>query len=394
MFGITCVPTTVYDFLARFKHHFACAQGKHFLLCCWIVTGLILDTGTGCLTSVMRYLPARISYFAALRMLRVGQWQWAALITQASRKTLTEVPAPADGTLYLAVDPSLKQKRGSQCPLARKTRLNRLSPYVFGFEFVLVVACFGPYRVPVFIDVVDPAIRGHANHLIRQAIKEFVAPEWARRVIVLGDAGICATQTLRRIQGRGFDYVFATPRSRRFADGRSLRDLVLHLPKSRYRRRASHKPDGRRRDYWMYLKRAELNNLGDVTILLSKKRRNDGPKNVKIIVTNRTDLDAGEICSIYAWRWCVELTLKELKGGLHLGRMQVTKDPERVRRAVALPVLAYITLVWTYGRAPTTQRSFSIFELKRRFTEDILRQHAETRESRSKRRLTKAKLAA
>ena len=35
---------------------------------------------------------------------------------------------------------------------------------------------------------------------------------------------------------------------------------------------------------------------------------------------------------------------------------------------VALPVLAYQTLVWTYGRGPTTVRNFSIFHLKRRFT--------------------------
>jgi len=32
----------------------------------------------------------------------------------------------------------------------------------------------------------------------------------------------------------------------------------------------------------------------------------------------------GTILSIYARRWGVEVTIKELKSGLHLGQMQVT----------------------------------------------------------------------
>jgi hypothetical protein len=394
MFGITCVPSTVYNFLVRFKHHFGCAQGRHFIIACWIVTGLILDTGTGCLKGVVAYLPARISYWAALRMVRSGQWDWLSILADAARVLLAEVPPPPDRTLYLIGDPTLKRKRGLQHPLGRKTRMNQFSPYVFAFETVIVIAQFGPYRVPVFVDVVDPAIRGHANTLFRQAIEQFVVPAWAKRVVVVGDAGLAATETLRAIRARDFDYVFAISRSRKFADGRSLRDLVRHLPYNRYRRRATSKPDGRRRDYWMYLKRAELKNLGDVTIVLSKQRRNSGPKSVKIIVTNRTDLDAGQICSQYARRWSVEVTIKELKSGLHFGRMQVTSDADRVRRSIALPVLAYQTLVWTYGRGPTTVRNFSIFHLKRRFTEEVLREHAERSETRWRRRLEKAKLAA
>ena len=59
-----------------------------------------------------------------------------------------------------------------------------------------------------------------------------------------------------------------------------------------------------------------------------KKRRNLGPKRVKIIVTNLLEASAGTILSHYAWRWGVELTIKELKSGLHLGRMQGTNDAE------------------------------------------------------------------
>jgi hypothetical protein len=87
-----------------------------------------------------------------------------------------------------------------------------------------------------------------------------------------------------------------------------LRDLVHHLPKSCYYRRASYKPDGRRKDAWVFARRATLHTLGDVTIVLSKKRRNDGPKGVKIIVTTLTEASVGAILSIYARRWGVEIS--------------------------------------------------------------------------------------
>ncbi len=72
------------------------------------------------------------------------------------------------------------------------------------------------------------------------------------------------------------------------------------------------------------------------------ERRNFGPKRVKIIVPTLLGVSAGVILSHYAVRWAVERTIKELKGGLHLGRMQVSQDAERVERSVVLPVCAYL----------------------------------------------------
>jgi hypothetical protein len=48
---------------------------------------------------------------------------------------------------------------------------------------------------------------------------------------------------------------------------------------------------------------------------------------LKIIVTNLTEASAGAILGIYARRWKVEVTIKELQSALHLGQMQVTKEP-------------------------------------------------------------------
>jgi hypothetical protein len=127
------------------------------------------------------------------------------------------------------------------------------------------------------------------------------------------------------------------PRTRKCTNGKYVRDMVHHLPKVHYRRRATSKPDERRHDYWVFMRRAALHQLGDVTMVLAKKRRNFGPKRVKIIVTNLLEASEGTILSHDAWRWGVELTIKELKSGLHLGRMQVTHDIDRVTRSVVLP---------------------------------------------------------
>ncbi len=120
---------------------------------------------------------------------------------------------------------------------------------------------------------------------------------------------------------------------------------MSHLPKSSSRRRATYKPDGRRCDYWVFEKRATLHHLGDVTIVLSKKRRNAGPNPVRLLVSNLKDVKASTVLSLYAWGWGVEVTIKELKGDLHLGQIQVTRDADRVARSVALSVCAYLLLI-------------------------------------------------
>ena len=161
------------------------------------------------------------------------------------------------------------------------------------------------------------------------------------------------------------------PRTRKLTHGKHLRDLISHLPQSCDSRRASHKPDGRRRDYWVFLRRATLHNLGDVTIVLSKTRRHDGPKGVKSIVTNLTEASAGAILSLYAWRWGGEVTIKERTSGVHLGQMQVTTESERVERAVVLSVLAYLLLVRLYGHDEALSKDWSLFKFKEHFSGEV-----------------------
>lgn len=394
MIRLSRLPKRVTDFLYRFKPQFRGGQVRHHLIFCWVLVAMILvDQGRGTLKGMSRVVPARISYWAMLRMIRSGWWDGQMLIQAMVGPVLAWLPAPADGVLYLIGDSTVKRKRGKQHPLGRKTRLSQYSPYVFGFGMVLLIASWGSYRVPVAIAVIDPEVKGHQNILFRQMLRAFVPPSWARQVVVVADAGFAAKATLKQIQQQQYDYVFAVARTWKLADGTHLRNLVRHLPRRLYQRVASFKPDGRRKDYWVFRRRASLKYLGDVTILLSKKRRNDGPKATKIIVTNLTGARAGRILSIYARRWGIEVTIKELKGGLHLGRMQVTGDPDRVARSVALSVLAYLLLLRLYGRDASLKK-LSLFRMKQKFVEEVYADQWQRSEHRWRKKLDQYRRAA
>jgi hypothetical protein len=96
-------------------------------------------------------------------------------------------------------------------------------------------------------------------------------------VVVVADAAYASKANVRLIQQRGSCFMMAFARTWCFDNGQAL--LVPHLPKTRSRR--SWVPldePGRRRTYWTYLKRARLRHIGDATLVLSKQRRNDGPR--------------------------------------------------------------------------------------------------------------------
>lgn len=364
------------------------------MIFCWLLVAIIRDPGTGTLKGLCPYLPPPLSYWAVIRMLRSGKWDAQAVMSGMGKKVLRSLPPSNDGKLYLIGDTTHKPKRGRQHPLGLVTRHSESSPYTFGFNMVVLVASWDGFRIPIAMATIDPERKGHQNILFRQMLKDFEPPSWVGEIVVLGDAGYPANATLKLIEELGWTYVFAMPRTRKFTDGKYLRDLVQHLPKSLYRRRATSKPDGRRQDYWVFMRHAELHQLGDVTIVLSKKRRNFGPKRVKIIVTNHLDVSASAVISQYSIRWAVALTIKELKGGLHVGRMQVSQDAERVERSVVLPVCAYLLLIHLYGREQASSQGWSLFQLKQRFTEAIMQEQVHRVEQKWRRKWSQINEAA
>jgi hypothetical protein len=68
----------------------------------------------------------------------------------------------------------------------------------------------------------------------------------------------------------------------------------------------------------------------------------------------------------------IELTIKELKGGRHVGRMQVSQEADRVERSVMLPVCAYLLLVRLYGAEEQIGKNWSLFQLKQQCAEAFM----------------------
>jgi hypothetical protein len=392
--GISVLAENVYEFLYQFKSYFRCKQSRHFVLFCWLVVMLIIDQGKGKIKALSRMMPQRIKYWALMRMIRSGQWDAQGLLEDMVRAVVIWLPPACDRVVYLIGDATIKGKRGKKHPLGHKTRINDYARYTFGFEMVILIASWGRYRIPVAIGLIDPKIKGHQNILFRQMIRDFEPPKWATKVVVVADAGFGANKTFRVIEHKGYKYVFAISRTRKFSDGKHVADLARHLSRSYYHRIASYKPDGRRKDYWIYSRQASLNGLGDVTMILSKRWRNEGPKKIKVIVTNLSGAKECEVLSIYARRWSIEVTIKELKGGLHIGQMQVTKDAKRVERSVVLSVVGYLVLLRLYGRAECINEGFSIFKLKQKFTADVYQKQLNHLEQKWREKLNKYRAAA
>jgi len=179
------------------------------------------------------------------------------------------------------------EKTGKKQPLAYTTKTGKFDPYVFGHSVLLLVAQWGQFRVPLAVRVLDPQVKGQQNLLVREWLRKFVPPTWCSRVVVEADAGFAAKATLGLLAELGYFYVFALPRTWKTRDqqgGKHLRDIARHTNKRCYRRVASYKPDGRRCDYWTVREESELAALGEVTLVLSKRRFNDPPRKIKLLV--------------------------------------------------------------------------------------------------------------
>jgi DDE family transposase len=392
---LTRIPQRVSNCLAKqatgFDKH---PQAQHFRILCWILVLLILCHGSATLKNLTRCMPVSLRYWTILRMVRARYWDPYLLVQELARDVLLHMPPPTDATLYLIADTTIIGKTGKQQPLAHYTRMNQHEPFTFGLSLLLLIAQWGSLRIPLDAVLLDPAKKGEQNIQFRHMLRRFVPPPWCHKVVVLADAGFASKANLRLIQRRGYKFVFSLPRSWKFLDGTHLRDLARHLPKSLYHRVASYTPQQRRKDYWVFVRRGRLKIIGDVTILLSKRRRNDGPKQVKLIVTNLDSPTATEILNIYSRRWAVEVTFKELKSHLHMGQMQVSKEAGRVKHAMLFPVMAYLLLLRLYGRDIDAEKGISVFALKQQFTLEVCKEQLDRSENKWRKKLDKLRVAA
>jgi hypothetical protein len=366
MIRMTRLPEEVTRLLTPLKPYFSY---RHYLVFCWLLVAHLICFGKATVQGLARYTPTHVAAWHLRRLLAAGRWQWEQVLQWLVSEALAAFPPPKDGILYLVVDSTLKSKRGKKNPLAKKGRLNEYAPFTFGLPVVIVIAQWDVYRIPLAFRLVKPKESQDyqsENALVREMLAEVILPAWCKKVVVVADAAYPSRANLQAIQARGWFFVLAFPRTWKLANGQHLRDLVTHLPIHHYRqvRIPLVVPTAHRRVFWTFAKQAQLAHVGDVTVVLSRRRRNDSPKHTKLLVTNLPQATAHLTVALYLRRWPVELCIKELKSVVGLGQHQVTKDAARVERSVAVAVMAYLLLLRLRAKQIKAGSSWSAFTLK------------------------------
>ena len=397
MIQITRLPEEVKRFLEPLRARFSY---RHFLVFCWLIAAHLVCFEKATCKALGRYTPKHVGWWHLRRLLACGRWPWEEVLYWLVTQALVAFPPPEDGVLYLVVDSTLKGKRTKKNPLVKKGRLNEHAPFTVGLHLVLLIAQWGVYRIPLDFRLVKSkthkAYRSEPM-LVRDMLEALVLPPWCKCVIVVADAAYASRKNLKAIQTRGWFFVIAFPRTWKLANGHYLRDIVTHLPIHHYHRvRVSPLvPTGRQRTFWTFLKQAQLRHIGDVTVILSRRRRNDSPKQTKLLVTNLPMATARLVVAIYLRRWPVEICFKELKSGLGLGQAQVTKDAARVERSVAVTLMTYLVVLCLQAKHIKPGAAWSIFALKQKFAWDTgAQQIKRTTQQETLKEIKKFKLAA
>jgi Transposase DDE domain len=385
--SLTCVPRHVSQCVRVLR---PCFRHRHHLVFTWLLVLHLVYGSRANVRALARHGPSHLAYQHYRRLICAAYWCTKTLLWWFAEQAMGAFPPPDDGLLYLVGDSTLKGKRGAKHPVAHKTRLSQHHPYVFGFRIVVLMAQWHVYRIPIDFALVrrkgSPGYQTE-NVLFRQMVRDFKPPAWCREVIVVADAAYASRANLRLIQELGYWYVCAIARTWKFHDGKRLTALVTHLPRWHYQRIRLPTVNGqRRRTFWVFAKRTQLQHVGDVTMVLSKCRQTDGPKHTKLLVTNLPDtVSARQIVAIYLRRWWVELLFRELKGVVGVGQHQVTKDVGRVERSVAIAIMAYLFLLRLKASEVPADRPWSAFTLQRAFAWELIEEQC----SRSAKRLTR-----
>ena len=351
-------------------------RGRHRLIFCWLVFMQAVHPGRKTLEEMARWTPATITAWRFGRLLKAAYWNVHLLVSWLAQDLLATLPPPPNGVLYLFGDGSHADKRGTKNPVVQKGRISQHHPWFLGLRFVLLMAAWDGYRLPVSFRLILPKRHGgyrSENALFRAMVEEFVPPRWAKLVIVGGDAAYGSKANMRMVQDRDkadaarrWGFVFAIARTWKTAEEKTIKNLVTHVPHTYSQRTRVPREQARqsRKTFWTFHTRLCLRHIGEVTVVLSTRGRNLGPKQTKILVTNLAELTSSQVVCIYQKRWAIEILNWELKSGLGLGEHQGSGDKNRREKSVGIAVLAYLFVLRVCHHEIVPGKSWSIFQLQ------------------------------
>lgn len=226
--------------------------------------------------------------------------------------------------------------------------------HVHSFTFGLLITPSG-YRIPFQIPHYTKQYceKQGVTHLTTaqaaaQMISDLPLPEDAD-VLVLGDTAYDAETVREACDERGYQWIFpanaervyegptgARPKLRsRLKDwtGLSLKRIRLRASTGKYAvyRRISRwrvGPKQKTREYFAYQEKLEVRSVGRVQLVFSTMKSDlekATPDDVKILMTNATNMSVSEVIEAYSVRWQIELFFKELKSTLGVGQYQFEK---------------------------------------------------------------------
>ena len=143
--------------------------------------------------------------------------------------------------------------------------------------------------------------------------------------------------------------------------------------------------------FWVYSTRLCLRHVGDVTVVLSKRGWNLGPKPTKILVTNLDEWTPRQVGGAYQRRGPVEQINRELKADLGLRAHQGRGEEGRIEHSFGIAILAYLLLMRACHQEILPGTSWSIAQLQHALRLRIITNQVEHN---VKTRLTKARKVA
>ena len=131
-------------------------RGRHRLIFCWLIFMQAVHPGRKTLAEMARWTPATITAWRFGRLLKAAYWNAHLLVGWLAQDLLTTLPPPTNGILYLFGDGSHADKRGAKNPMVQKGRISQHHPWFLGLRFVLLMAAWDGYRLPVGIRLILP----------------------------------------------------------------------------------------------------------------------------------------------------------------------------------------------------------------------------------------------
>ena len=329
MFKIVRFPSKLQPFFSSLTKEFHWDHDKYFSI---LVLLICFSWERRNIAALYRYLD-RNQYTHRSRFnnfLNLGRWNPEKALQQKAYELLYLLRPGAEDVLYLCLDDSKKDKRGTQMEAVGWLYDPVSGKKIKGHQYVQAIISFHgvtiPFAVRLYVKHNDCARLGmefkKLTRLAAELIESFTPPA-GLKVIVLFDSYYLCPAVVNACRAKKFTYVSTLKSNRNlFKNGRKLKAGTYgkHLLKSNPTKKyCLKKPSGTVRFSYGDAGWMSLSGIGTAQVVYSRKNKE---KNMLPIVSNDPSLSARQMIQAYLIRWSIEVFFKDTKQHLGLGQYQ------------------------------------------------------------------------